>query len=211
MGDLGHQLILLATIGLVYLAAVASPGPNFFLATQLALAGRRSLGVKVALGIASGSAIWSTLTMLGVAAIMAHAAWLQMAIRIVASLYLAWFGIKLIRGAIRAGDGKPHHGALPSTGGQAYRAGLTTCLTNPKAAAFWTSIFGAMFPADAPGWMYPAVVAVVVTICAGWYIGVAMLLSTEAVQRGYDRIRRPVDAALGMVLLGLGAHMAVSR
>ena len=206
-----HQIVLLATIGLVYLAAVASPGPNFFLATQLALSGRRSLGIKVALGIASGSALWATLAMLGIAAILAHAAWLQVAVRIFASLYLAWFGMKLIVGAWRGGAGGAQLARLPDTGGQAYRAGLATCLTNPKAAAFWTSIFGAMFPADAPLWMYPATVAMVVTICGGWYIGVAMLLSTERVQRGYVRVRRPVDAILGVVLLGLGAHLAISR
>lgn len=211
MNDLGHQLVTLATIGLVYLAAVASPGPNFFLATQLALSGKRALGFRVALGIATGSAIWSTLAMIGVATLMAHAHWLQDAIRLVACLYLAWFGIKLIRSALKAGPIAAHRASLPSTGAQAYRAGLATNMTNPKAAAFWSSIFGAMFPANAPLWMYPAVVAVVVTICGGWYFGVAILLSTEKVQRGYDRVRRPVDAILGVVLLALGAHLAVSR
>jgi threonine/homoserine/homoserine lactone efflux protein len=211
MSEFTHHLTTLATIALVYLAAVASPGPNFFLATQLALSGRRSLGFRVALGIAAGSAIWATLAMLGVAAILAHAAWLRVAIRVAASLYLAWFGIKLIRGALRAGESGGRLGRLPETGAQAFRAGLATNMTNPKAAAFWTSIFGAMFPADAPFWMYPATVVLIVTICGGWYVGVAMLLSTERVQRGYDRIRRPVDAVLGMILLGLGAHLATSR
>jgi len=211
VSGLGHQLLVLLTIALVYLAAVASPGPNFFLATQLALSGRRSLGFRVALGIATGSAIWATLAMVGVAAILAHAHWLQMGIRIFASLYLAWFGIKLIRSALKAGGGGVGPGRLPETSGQAYRAGLMTNMTNPKAAAFWTSIFGAMFPADAPLWMYPAVVAIVVVICGGWYFGVAALLSTERVQRGYDRVRRPIDAILGTALLGLGAHLALSR
>ncbi len=211
MTAFGHQLVTLLTIALVYLAAVASPGPNFFLATQLALAGRRSLGFSVAFGIATGSAIWSTLAMVGVAALMAHAHWLQAAIRVFACLYLAWFGFKLIRGALTAGSSGGRLGRMPETSGQAYRAGLTTCITNPKAAAFWTSIFGAMFPADAPLWMYPATTGIVVLICGGWYFGVAVLLSTERVQRGYDRIRRPVDAVLGVVLLGLGAHLAVAR
>lgn len=211
MNQLGHQLFVLATIALVYLMAVASPGPNFFLATKLALAGQRRLGLRVALGIASGSAIWATLTMIGVATILSHAAFLQLAIRIFASLYLLWFGIKLILGAIRGGSGVSVADRLPTTGAQAWRAGFTTCLTNPKAAAFWTSIFGAMFPVHAPMWMYPATVAIVFTICGGWYVGVAFLLSTEHVQRRYFRIQRPVDGVLGAVLIGFGAHLALSR
>ena len=211
MNGIGHEIGVLATIGAVYLLAVASPGPNFFLATQLALAGRRALGLRAALGIAAGAAIWATLAMVGVSAILAHAHWLQTAIRIIASLYLAWFGVRLIRGALRKGRGKAMIASLPATGAQAFRAGMTTNMTNPKAAAFWTSIFGAIFPADAPPWMYPATVAVVVTICGGWYAGVAMLLSTERVQRGYDRLRRPVDGALGAVLIGFSAHLALGR
>jgi len=211
MSELGHHLVTLATIAIVYLAAVASPGPNFFLATQLALSGRRALGFRVALGIATGAAIWATLAMIGIAALLAHASWAQTAIRVIASLYLAWFGIKLLMSAWRAGTGGARLARLPETGAQAYRAGLATNMTNPKAAAFWTSIFGAMFPADAPLWMYPATVAIVVLICGGWYAGVAVLLSTERVQRGYDRVRRPIDAVLGVVLLALGAHLATSR
>lgn len=211
MSQFAHQLTALLTIALVYLAAVASPGPNFFLATQLGLAGRRSLGIWVAVGIATGAAIWATLAMVGIAALMAHAHWLQTAIRVFASLYLAWFGIKLIRAAWRPRGAGGAATRLPVTGAQAYRAGLVTNMTNPKAAAFWTSIFGAMFPADAAPWMYPATVALVVTICGGWYAGVALLLSTERVQRGYDRVRRPIDAVLGAVLLALGVHLAVMR
>lgn len=211
MSELGHHLVTLATIGLVYLAAVASPGPNFFLATQLALAGKRALGLRVALGIATGSATWATLTMVGVAALLAHAAWLQLAIRLFAALYLAWFGSKLIRGALAGGASGVAIARLPATDAEAYRAGLTTCLTNPKAAAFWTSIFGAMFPLDAPLWMYPATVIVVATICAGWYFGVACLLSTARVQAGYARVRRPIDAVLGTVLLALATHFALAR
>ena len=204
MNQLGHQLFVLGTIALVYLMAVASPGPNFFLATRLALAGQRRLGLRVAAGIASGSAIWATLSMVGVATILGNATWLQLGIRIFAAVYLLWFGIKLIRSAVIGASGSSPVDSLPTTGSEAYD-------TNPKAAAFWTSIFGAMFPVDAPLWMYPATVAIVFTICGGWYVGVAYLLSTERVQRRYFRIQRPIDALLGVILIGFSAKLAFSR
>lgn len=211
MSDLAHPIVMLATMGGVYLVAVASPGPNFFVASQLALSGERRLGVLAGAGIACGSMIWSSLTMVGVATIMAHAAWLQLGIRIFASLYLAWFGIKLVRSALTRGPSSGMAVRLPQTGGQAFRAGFITNMTNPKAAAFWTSIFGAMFPVDAPVWMYPVTSLFLASLCFGWYLSVAFLLSTERVQRGYDRVRRPIDAILGTALVGLGAHLALSR
>jgi hypothetical protein len=35
--------------------------------------------------------------------------------------------------------------------------------------------------------------------------------STERVQVGYARIRKPIDAVMGTVLLGLGAKLALDR
>lgn len=205
-----HSLALMATMGGVFLIAAASPGPNFFVASQLALSGKRRLGYGVALGIGTGSAVWATLAMLGVAAIMAHARWLMTAIRITASLYLIWMGVKLVLAAFAKGDGLRRRIALPATGTQAFRVGLATNLTNPKACAFWTGIFGSMFPADAPLWMFPATTVMMGCLSGGWYCGVTMLFSTARVQRGYERVRAPIDGLLGILLLALGAHLAVA-
>ena len=46
-----HYLPILLQIALVYLIALVSPGPNFFMITQLSLAGRRGLGAASALGV----------------------------------------------------------------------------------------------------------------------------------------------------------------
>jgi threonine/homoserine/homoserine lactone efflux protein len=201
----------LAAIAGVYLVAVASPGPNFLLISQLALTGRTRQGLTVAAGIASGSLVWAMLAMAGVAALLAHVGWLYMAIRLGGAAYLIWFGAKLLLSARRSGDTAARMVAIPATPLRAYRAGLVTNLTNPKAGAFWTSVFSSMYPVHAPVWFAPMTLAIVVCISGGWYALIAFFFATDAVQRRYLRLRRTIDGLCGTLLVGLGVHLAASR
>lgn len=46
----------------VYLLVLASPGPNFFILSQMALNGRRKEARYVVLGLTTGSIFWVVLT-----------------------------------------------------------------------------------------------------------------------------------------------------
>jgi threonine efflux protein len=206
-----HYASTLAAIAGVYLIAVASPGPNFLLISQLALTGRTRLGLTVAAGIASGSLVWAMLAMAGVAALLAHVGWLYTAIRLGGAAYLIWFGAKLLWSARAGSEGAARQVAIPATPWRAYRAGVVTNLTNPKSGAFWTSVFSSIYPAHAPFWLAPATLGIVVTISGGWYALIAFFFATDAVQRRYLRLRRAIDGLCGTLLVGLGVHLAASR
>jgi len=60
-------LSTLFLIGGLYLVAAASPGPNFFIISQLALAGARQRACVVAAGITAGSTLWASSAMAGLA------------------------------------------------------------------------------------------------------------------------------------------------
>jgi threonine/homoserine/homoserine lactone efflux protein len=201
----------LAAIAGVYFISVASPGPNFLVVSQLALTGRTRLGITVAAGVATGSAIWAMLAMAGVATLLARAGHLYDLIRLAGAAYLIWFGLKLAWSARSADAFATRSVPIPATPLRAFRAGLTTNLTNPKAGAFWTSIFSSMFPAHAPLWLFAVTLAMVVAISSGWYTLVAVGLAAEQVQRRYRGVRRWIDAACGTLLVGLGVHLAASR
>lgn len=201
----------LLTILAVYWVAVVSPGPNFLLVSQLALSGRRRMGIQAGLGIAAGGTVWAILAMAGVAAVLDHIAWLHTTIRLAGALYLLWFGVRLLLGARKAAAEAPRLVSLPTTAFGAFRAGLLTNLTNPKAGAFWTSIFSSIFPPHAPAWFFVAVAALVPCISGGWYGGLSLLLASDRVQRRYLRLRRPIDAACGTILIALGLSLATNR
>lgn len=213
-----HYLPILLQIAIVYLFAAASPGPNFFMITQLSLAGRRGLGAASALGVGTASTIWAALAMLGVAAVLQKIDWLYGGIRIAGALYLVYFGIKLVRSGARRDDDvqtMPSTEIPPAANRRAYfrawRTGLVTCLTNPKSCVFWTSVFAAMFPPHPPLWFYGVVLVLISALSAGWYSSVAFMFAAERTQRGYRRLRRPVDALCGAALVGLGVKLAADR
>ena len=109
------------------------------------------------------------------------------------------------------GDAPARQIAIPATPLRAYRAGLVTNLTNPKAGAFWTSVFSAIYPAHAPLWLAAVTLGLVACISGGWYTLLAFFFATETVQRRYLRVRRAIDGLCGALLVGLGVHLAASR
>ena len=61
------SLVLLAA---VYLAVLASPGPNFFILSQLSLDGRQRDARWAVLGLVTGSVLWVVLSMAGLSALL---------------------------------------------------------------------------------------------------------------------------------------------
>ncbi|GAB2906241.1 LysE family translocator [Paraburkholderia jirisanensis] len=218
-----HYLPTLLQIAFVYLLAAMIPGPNFFMITQLSLAGRRKLGAASALGVGTASTIWAALAMLGFATVLQKIDWLYSGIRIAGALYLLWFGIKLLRSSAQRDGAVPAVSAPPPADGvdtsadqagshlRAWRSGLVTCLTNPKSCAYWTSVFATMMPAHAPLWFCGAVLAMIAMLSVGWYSSVALMFANERTQRSYRKLRRPIDAACGAVFVGLGAKLIAER
>ncbi|HEY0328851.1 MAG TPA: LysE family transporter [Rhodopseudomonas sp.] len=200
----------LFAIAMLYTVAVASPGPNFLVISQLSLSGRTHLAVQVALGIATGSVVWVVLAMAGVAAVLASSEWLCLAVRLVGAGYLMWLGVKLLLRALARQDNEAQ--TVPAmNAAKAWRTGLLTSLTNPKSGAFWTSVFATTFPASAPIWFYLVTALTIAGLSLGWHLGLALLFTSKAVQARYHRMRRGIDAVCGVVLLGFGVRLAVSR
>ena len=98
-----------------------------------------------------------------------------------------------------------------ASGGRAFRFGLLTDLSNPKAAAFFTSLFAVAVPPTAPLWFDVLIVTTVVVIAGGWYALAACLVSLEQVSRVYRRGQRAITAVTGAVFMGLGARLALSE
>jgi threonine/homoserine/homoserine lactone efflux protein len=125
----------LLAISLLYIVAVASPGPNFFVISQLSLRGRKHLAIQVALGISTGSVVWAVLAMVGVAALLTTTEWLYMTVRLAGAGYLIWLGVKLLRNAFASRNFEG--GSLEDmNAAKAWKTGLLTSLTNPKSGAF---------------------------------------------------------------------------
>ncbi|MGK8208845.1 LysE family translocator [Burkholderia cenocepacia] len=191
----------------VLLLSVASPGPNFVIVTSTAVASRRA-GVMTSIGLAAASGTWAAIAIAGLSLLVTHVAWVHTALRLAGAAYLIWLGAKMILTARRP------LAVSAETAGSDWRAakkGYVVSMTNPKAVAFYGSVFALMVPADAPMWFAPAVVAIAVGISAAWYGAMAMLASHPAVRSLLIRRKAVLDTTAGLLLMGLGGKMLAGR
>jgi threonine efflux protein len=198
-------------IGGLYLIAAASPGPNFFIISQLALAGERHRAYVVAAGITAGSTLWAASAMAGLAALLLHGRWLLVVLKLAGAAYLVWYGFKLLRSAAKQGAEGPADSPHVPTTGRAFRTGLLTSLTNPKSGVFWTSVFATTLPVGAPWWVYVVTALMLAMLSATWHVGIALVFTAGPIQAAYRRLRRPIDAACGAALVLLGWRLGFGR
>jgi len=203
---LAQSAPLLAEVAGVFLLGVVSPGQNFmFLTTQAARSRRAGLAVAVGFGLAALT--WSALTALGLGALAARAPWAAVALRWLGAGYQLHVGLGMLLA----------RGSLPTlttasaalAGRHALGRGFAMSLLNPKAAAFYTGVLAQMLPHDAPAALDVAVAAILFAVAAGWYGGLALGFSTGVVQRAYMRVERHVRLASGVLIIALGARLAL--
>lgn len=205
-----YSLLLISGI---YLAVLASPGPNFFILSQMALSRRHRDARYVACGIGTGSVFWVMVSIAGVATLLSQHPWLSTAVRVLGATYLVWYGARLLWSAQHPAQ---RNGAFdqPQLDGSrlaAFRTGLLTCVTNPKGAAFWTSAFAAIFPANPPLWFYAVTVVLIGVLSFGWHIGLGMVFGTARLRGLYLRIERWINSCAGAALVALGLQRIFNR
>lgn len=195
------------TVFVVWLVAVVTPGPNFFLVAHKAAGGSRISAVQCVLGLASGTFIWALCGYFGVSMLFRAAPWLYISLKLAGGGYLVWLGLKLLfkkSAASGNGGGSVSDGFIKN-----FRAGLLTNLSNPKTAAFVTSLFAAALPHGAPLSTGLISTAIMCTVSLAWYSLVAYLFSMERFMRAYKSSRRRMEKAAGVIFIAFGARLAL--
>lgn len=188
----------------VYLAAAMSPGPSVLFVLRTAMASRRR-GLRAAWGIASGTTIWVVTVTLGMAAVAAGSTALFSIFRAVGGAYFVYLGARYALDALRAGAAGPAKAAESSSSD--FAQGLATNLTNPGTIAFFLGLLSLYIDAASPPALRAAVCIGIAMLSCAWYSSLAWLFSTRRMLSVYERIRRPLDAALGLVFVLLGADL----
>src|ERR1700761_1462722 len=182
---------VIAILGAIMLGVI-SPGPSFIVVARNAIGLSRRAGLAAALGIGTGGLAFSCLALLGLFTLLTEVQWLYVGLKVAGGLYLIYLGYRMWRGAAAplSLDDLQNGGSSGGGGGRAnclrsYRAGLTTQLSNPKAAVIYASIFAALLPPHPPGWCYAVLPPALFAIEVGWYAAVAVLFSSGSMRRLY--------------------------
>ena len=126
-------------------------------------------GVMTGLGVACASVTWSAIAMLGLGIVLMQIAWLYAVIKVSRAAYLLWLGAKMILNARQPAALPGSASAIGAGSWRALRRGYFASMTNPKAAAFFGSMFIVTIPLSAPLWVYLTALALIAMTSTTWH------------------------------------------
>lgn len=196
----------LAALAAVHIAANANPGPNMLLVSQVAASRSRADGLKAALGLTTGAAIWAIAAALGLG-MLSYLDWLQGLLRLAGGAYLIYLGAQIWSKAALA---RTPPWLRAEAGWRSFRMGVTTNLANPLSLVFFTGIFAALLPPELPAWVRAAAVAVIAVDALLCYVGLALAFSLPPARRAYRRAQRWIDRVTGGILALFGLRLMLA-
>lgn len=191
-------------IFLVNVAAWITPGPNMLAVIAASAAHGRGAGLRTGLGLVAGASVWASAAMLGAEALFRAFPDIALGLRLAGACWLAWLGVKMLRGALAEGEAAPAF--APSR--RPFRTGIAVQLTNPKAALFFGSVLTAFTPTDASTGLRAAVVLFCVGFAVVGHAITATVFSAPPARAVFAAARRKISALFGAGFLGLGALAA---
>jgi len=203
---------MLLSLGAFAIAAtliVLLPGPDTLVVLRNLVRSGRSGAVRTVLGVLTGLVVWVVTASLGLSAVLRASHQGYLALRVAGALYLLWLGIQSLRARSAALDSLdvPSRRSLVGTG---YPAGLATNLLNPKVGVFFVTFLPGFVPAGfSVGWVSLLLGAIFVLLTVGYFTlliaasgPITRLLSTGL-------IRRRIERATGLVLIGFGLRLGL--
>lgn len=203
---MSSHFILLSILGAVLIGAI-SPGPSFVLVSRIAMTSSRRDGLAAALGMGIGGAIFATLALAGVSAILTQVDWLYLILKFAGGAYLIYLGLRIWRGAREPFDISGPAVLSKTSRLRAFSFALVTQLSNPKTAVVYAGIFAALLPAASALWLLLALPPLIFVVEAGWYAFVAMAFSAKGMRSAYLGSKIWIDRAAGAVMGLLGARL----
>ena len=201
---------LLAFIGIAALV-ITTPGPDTAMTIRNALLGGRPAGLATALGVSCGLAIWALAASAGLVALLVASEPLFLAVKYAGAAYLVWLGVQ----SLRAAFGNAQAVAIGTPAGprlaprQAFVQGIVSDLSNPKIAAFFTSMLPQFAPAGAADFTGLAALGLLFSsMTLVWLTGYALAVARMGDVLRRPRIRRTLEGITGATLIGLGLRLA---
>ncbi|GAA3544658.1 LysE family translocator [Zobellella aerophila] len=188
------------------------PGPDVVYVVSNTLSGRRSAGLLAALGLGLGYLVHTAAAVLGLSALILSSTFLFGLVKYLGACYLIYLGIMTLRNCYRGGPSLRLDGdMLPARG--VFRQGVVVSVLNPKVAMFFLSFLPQFVEANSPlaslelvqlGLLF----TLLATLCNSLYAALGGLLLCRP---GSGRYARRLEGAAGVLLLGLGARIALLK
>lgn len=194
-----------------FLLAIA-PGPGMLYVLARSLAGGRREGVLSSLGTFVGGMVHVLAAAAGVSLILARSAMAFATVKYAGAAYLCFLGIRMIWDARRDPDFVEARSALPAR--NPFWQGIATEVLNPKTALFFLSFIPQFVNRDLGHvfWQFVMLGSISVGLNTSADLVVTMFAGPLGNRlRSSAKLRRGQRTATGVVMIGLGTYLALSR
>ncbi|WP_373777544.1 LysE family translocator [Glaesserella sp.] len=195
----------------IHLLAAISPGPDFIFVSQQTLSRGRIAGLTCALGVGLGFGVHLLYSVLGLAAVIANAAWLLTAIKIIGGAYLIYLGYQGLKAKAKHEVIEiKQESVAPESLWKTLWKGFLCNVLNPKAPVYLVSVFTVVLSPDMPLWQLSIYGVWMMFLLFAWFATVAFLLSIPSVNHQFQKAGHWIDRVLGAVMAGLGIKVIAS-
>lgn len=191
------------TIALIALLAAISPGPDFVVIANYAIAHNRTQAILASLGIFAGILIHTTYCVLGLALVIQHSILLLNLIKYLGAAYLIYLGMKNLIGKNHRST-KHQNIQLNVSSWSAFRDGLLTNVLNPKCTLFMLSIFTLVIKPHTQTLIQASYGVEIALITLAWFICISYGLTMPTIQSKLIHVQHIVTKLIGSVLIALG-------
>ena len=192
---------------------IVTPGPDTALIIRNALAAGPRASTFSAVGVAVGILAWAVAATLGVGVLLELSSVALTILKLAGAAYLCYLGVRSLIRSPRGGDADaklPQRRAVLSDR-DAWRQGLLSNLLNPKTGAFFVTVMPQfLVVGDSPLRLF-LMVAAFESMLLIWLTAYGHVISRLGASGPGARIRRVMSRITGLVLIGLGARLALEH
>jgi threonine/homoserine/homoserine lactone efflux protein len=183
---------------------IVTPGQDTALTIRNSLLGGRLNGLSTALGVSAGQCAWAVATSAGLAALLVASEPAFVALRLLGAAYLVVLGVQALRAALGPGHCRVSGGRRAARPAVGFRQGLVSNLGNPKMAIFFPSLLP-QFAHSFAALLSLGLVFALMTLV--WLSAYALVVARAGHFLRRPRVRRTIDAVVGVVLVAFGVRL----
>ncbi|MBI4127134.1 LysE family transporter [Candidatus Peregrinibacteria bacterium] len=204
-------LPLIATVALIHLLALISPGPDFIMCVRNSLTYSRRTGIYTAVGFGGGIAVHILYCLAGLALVISKSILLFSFIKFLGAAYLIYIGVKSIISKSSKIEIGEQHKKEDISALSAVRIGFLTNVLNPKATLFMLSLFTLVISPNTPFPVMLVMGGVMVVDTILWFSLVATMLTHRRIRAIFEKFQGAFNKTLGGLLIALGVKVALSE
>lgn len=207
-----EYLPTIATVAVIHLLAVMSPGPDFIMTMRNSLLYSRRSGIYSSIGLGLGILVHVAYCLAGIAIIISQSIVVFTILKYLGAAYLIYIGIKSLRTKANGAElSAEQTEPKDMTKLQALRSGFITNATNPKATLFFLSLFTLVIEPATP-FIIKAVMGIEMAIATAlWFSLIALLVSHKAIRSRITRFQHYIERFMGAVLIAFGVKLAATQ